>query len=50
MGRTQLTGVEFPGQSIESSGIELGFSDCPTAGALSFIIQVLLIFLGYLVN
>ncbi|XVE83049.1 hypothetical protein DITRI_Ditri16bG0055900 [Diplodiscus trichospermus] len=35
MGRTQLTGVEFPGHSIESSGTELGFSNCPTAGALS---------------
>ncbi|XVF61502.1 hypothetical protein PTKIN_Ptkin08bG0135000 [Pterospermum kingtungense] len=36
MGRTQLTGgVEFPGQSIESSGTELGFSNYPTAGALS---------------
>ena len=35
MGRTQLTGVEFPGYSIESSGTELGFSNCPTAGALS---------------
>ncbi|XVF15303.1 hypothetical protein REPUB_Repub09cG0139600 [Reevesia pubescens] len=35
MGRTQLTTVEFPGHSIESSGTELGFSNCPTAGALS---------------
>ncbi|XP_022751136.1 AP2-like ethylene-responsive transcription factor AIL6 isoform X2 [Durio zibethinus] len=35
MGRTRLTAVEFPGQSIESSGTELGFSDCPTAGNLS---------------
>ncbi|XWS33403.1 hypothetical protein CRYUN_Cryun22dG0079400 [Craigia yunnanensis] len=35
MGRTQFTGVEFPGHSIESSGTELGFSNCPTAGALS---------------
>ncbi|XVF17373.1 hypothetical protein REPUB_Repub10bG0115900 [Reevesia pubescens] len=35
MGRTHLTAVEFPGQSIESSGTELGFSNCPTAGALS---------------
>ncbi|OMO56291.1 hypothetical protein CCACVL1_26653 [Corchorus capsularis] len=36
MGRTQLTAVEFPGHSIESSGTELGFSNCPTAaGALS---------------
>ncbi|XVF59110.1 hypothetical protein PTKIN_Ptkin07bG0248700 [Pterospermum kingtungense] len=33
--RTQLTAVEFPGHSIESSGTELGFSSCPTAGALS---------------
>ncbi|XVE86873.1 hypothetical protein DITRI_Ditri18aG0070600 [Diplodiscus trichospermus] len=35
MGRTQLTGVEFPSHSIESSGTELGFSSCPTAGPLS---------------
>ncbi|XWS45024.1 hypothetical protein CRYUN_Cryun15aG0100500 [Craigia yunnanensis] len=35
MGRIQLTGVEFPGHSIESSGTELGFSNFPTAGALS---------------
>ncbi|XP_022740265.1 AP2-like ethylene-responsive transcription factor AIL6 [Durio zibethinus] len=35
MGRTHSTAVEFPGHSIESSGTELGFSNCPTAGALS---------------
>ncbi|XP_017969779.1 PREDICTED: AP2-like ethylene-responsive transcription factor AIL6 [Theobroma cacao] len=35
MGRTQLTAVEFPGHSIESTGTELGFTNCPTAGALS---------------
>lgn len=34
MGRTQLTGGEFTGHSIESSGNELAFSSCPT-GALS---------------
>ncbi|GLT48926.1 hypothetical protein SLA2020_225140 [Shorea laevis] len=34
MGRTQLTGTEFTGHSIESSGTDLGFSNCPT-GALS---------------
>ncbi|XWS29601.1 hypothetical protein CRYUN_Cryun24cG0042900 [Craigia yunnanensis] len=35
MDGTQLTGVEFPGHSIESSGTKLGFSNGPTAGALS---------------
>ncbi|GLU13034.1 hypothetical protein SLE2022_296830 [Rubroshorea leprosula] len=34
MGRTQLTGAEFVGHSMESSGTDLGFSNCPT-GALS---------------
>nr|QWQ79380.1 AP2_31 [Zanthoxylum armatum] len=35
MSRTQLHAAEFAGHSIESTGIELAYSNCPTTGGLS---------------
>lgn len=35
MSRTQIPTAEFAARSIESTGNELGFSNCPTTGGLS---------------